>query len=99
MTINSIKSSGGYEMHKLEQLEQQQRQAARKTAAEPGGDRISISEEGRIKAGVLKTAQESDGVRADLVADIKARIASGNYTPSSRDTAEKMVRQELDIWG
>lgn len=98
MTINSIKSSGGYEMHKLEQLEQQ-RQEARKTAAEPGGDRISISEEGRIKAGVLKTAQESDGVRADLVADIKARIASGNYTPSSRDTAEKMVRQELDIWG
>ena len=95
MTINSIKSSGGYEMHKLEQLEQQQRQEARKTAAEPGGDRISISEEGRINAGVLKAAQES----ADLVADIKARIASGNYTPSSRDTAEKMIRQELDIWG
>ena len=45
MTINSIKSSGSYEMHKLEQLEQQQRQKARKTAAEPGGDRISISED------------------------------------------------------
>ena len=43
MTINSIKSSDGYEMHKLEQLEQQQRQEARKTAAEPDGDRISIS--------------------------------------------------------
>lgn len=100
MTINSIKSFGGYETHKLEQLEQQRQETQKAaTTTETGTDRISISEEGRVKAGMLKTAQESDGVRADLVADIKARIESGEYSPDSRDIAQNMMKQELDVWG
>jgi negative regulator of flagellin synthesis FlgM len=101
MTINTITSFGGYESQRLEQMEQKL-QESRKAVATPqdtGADRISISEEGRLKANMLKTAQDSDGVRADKVADVKARIEAGEYEPRGRDIAANLVRQELDVWG
>jgi negative regulator of flagellin synthesis FlgM len=100
MTINTITPFGGYEARRLEQQEQQ-RQENQKTAVvqESGTDRISISEEGRLKMNMLKAAQESDGVRADKVADVKARIEAGEYNPDSKDIAASLLKQELDVWG
>ena len=100
MTINTITPFGGYEARRLEQQEQQ-RQENQKTAVvqESGTDRISISEEGRLKMNMLKAAQETDGVRADKVADVKARIEAGEYNPDSKDIAASLLKQELDIWG
>ena len=100
MTINTITPFGGYEARRLEQQEQQ-RQESQKSAVvqESGTDRISISEEGRLKMNMLKAAQETDGVRADKVADVKARIEAGEYNPDSKDIAASLLKQELDIWG
>jgi negative regulator of flagellin synthesis FlgM len=100
MTINTITPFGGYEARRLEQQEQQ-RQESQKAAVvqESGADRISISEEGRLKMNMLKAAQENDGVRADKVADVKARIEAGEYNPDSKDIAASLLKQELDIWG
>lgn len=101
MTINTITTKvNGYESHRLEQLEQKHQEAQKAAAAQEGAnDRISISEEGRLKAAALKAAQDGDGVRADKVADLKARIESGEYKPESKDIAAGLVRQELDVWG
>ena len=99
MTINTITKVGGYESHRLEQQLEQKHQEAQKAAQEGSNDRISISEEGRLKAATLKAAQESDGIRADRVADLKARIEAGEYKPEGKDIAASLVRQELDIWG
>ena len=100
MTINTITPFGGYEARRLEQQEQQ-RQENQKTAVvqESGTDRISISEEGRLKMNMLKAAQDNDGVRADKVADVKARIEAGEYNPDSKDIAASLLKQELDVWG
>ena len=100
MTINTITPFGGYEARRLEQQEQQ-RQESQKSAVvqESGTDRISISEEGRLKMNMLKAAQENDGVRADKVADVKARIEAGEYNPDSKDIAASLLKQELDVWG
>ena len=100
MTINTITPFGGYEARRLEQQEQQ-RQENQKTAVvqESGTDRISISEEGRLKMNMLKSAQENDGVRADKIADVKARIEAGEYNPDSKDIAASLLKQELDVWG
>ena len=100
MTINTITPFGGYEARRLEQQEQQ-RQENQKTAVvqESGTDRISISEEGRLKMNMLKAAQENDGIRADKVADVKARIEAGEYEPKGKDIAASLLRQELDVWG
>ncbi len=99
MTINNITHTNGYETHRLEQLEQKHQEAQKAAAQESSADRISISEEGRLKAGALKAAQEGDGVRDDKVAELKARIESGEYKPEGKDIAAALVRQELDVWG
>ncbi len=101
MTINTISNLGGYESKRLEQLDQHRQdiQKAGQQQQEAGTDRISISDEGRIKANMLKAAQEDNGVRTDLVADVKARIESGQYKVDGKGVAEALVRQELDVWG
>ena len=101
MTINNITTKvSGYESHRLEQLEQKHQEAQKAAANQEGAnDRISISEEGRLKAAAFKAAQESDGVRIDKVADLKARIEAGEYKPEGKDIAAGLVRQELDVWG
>ena len=100
MTINTITPFGGYEARRLEQQEQQRQESQKAAVAqESGTDRISISEEGRLKMNMLKAAQETDGVRADKVADVKARIEAGEYNPDSKDIAASLLKQELDIWG
>lgn len=100
MTINTITPFGGYEARRLEQQEQQRQESQKAAVAqESGTDRISISEEGRLKMNMLKAAQETDGVRADKVADVKARIEAGEYKPDSKDIAASLLKQELDIWG
>jgi len=100
MTINTITPLSGYESRKLEQLEQQRQETQKAaTAHESGTDRISISEEGRLKANILKAAQEGDGTRPDKVADVKARIEAGEYKPNGKDIAAGLIKQELDVWG
>lgn len=100
MTINTVNTISGYESQRLEQhLEQQKKDAYKAASAELGTDKISISDEGRLKAAILKTAQESPDVRQDVVADVKARIEAGQYKPESKDIAANLIRQELDIWG
>ena len=57
MTINTIKPFGGYESQRLDQLEQQRQEHQKTLASQEGAsDRISISEEGRLKAAALKSA-------------------------------------------
>ncbi len=100
MTINTITKVNGYESHRLEQQLEQKHQETQKAVAQEGSnDRISISEEGRLKAAALKAAQESDGIRDDRVADLKARIEAGEYKPEGKDIAASLLRQELDVWG
>ncbi|ACU90453.1 flagellar biosynthesis anti-sigma factor FlgM [Desulfomicrobium baculatum] len=100
MTINTIKPFSGYESTRLDHLEQQRQEHQKPVANQDSGtDRISISDEARLKMSMLKAAQENDGVRADKVADVKARIEAGEYEASGKDIAASLLRQELDIWG
>lgn len=100
MTINSINPLGSYEVNRLDQLEQHQQETQKATVQkEATNDRVSISEEGRLKASLFKTAQEGDDVRADKVAAAKAQIEAGEYKPEGKDIAASMIRHELDVWG
>ncbi|NLV97259.1 MAG: flagellar biosynthesis anti-sigma factor FlgM [Desulfovibrionales bacterium] len=99
MTINKINVFGGYESQRLEHLEQQKKEAHKNAPVESGTDKISISDEGRLQANIIKAAHEGDDIRQDVVAKIKAQIEAGEYKPDSKDIAANLVRQELDIWG
>ena len=101
MTINTITPFGGYEARRLEQQEQQ-RQENQKAAVvqESGTDRISISEEGRLKMNMLKAAQETDGVRADKVADVKAGVLAKELKGKTLDSVSgRFDFQEIPIRG
>ncbi len=100
MAITSIGNPlAGYEAHRLSTETDLPEAARSKVQHGPETDRVSLSEEGRRQAAILAAASSSDGVRADKVADLKAQMAAGTYSPSHRDIATALVRHDLDLWG
>jgi negative regulator of flagellin synthesis FlgM len=71
--------------------------AARTEAA--SGDKVSLSPEAKLAGVALGTAQAAPDVRRDRVEAIKARIADGTYAVDSKKIAEKLVGEDLDIYG
>lgn len=100
-SINSTNPLLGYTSSRLGELESPRQDDPQRAKApqKNGPDRVSISEEGRVKALALQTAQDDTGVRPDKVAALKAQISAGTYTVDTQDIATRMIRQELDIWG
>ena len=66
--------------------------------AEPQGDRVSFSDEGRLRTEAYKEAMNAPEVRKDKVAEIKAKIASGEYEIDSKKIAEGLLRDDLDLF-
>ncbi|MEZ6854799.1 flagellar biosynthesis anti-sigma factor FlgM [Halodesulfovibrio aestuarii] len=66
--------------------------------AEPQGDRVSLSDEGRLRTEAYKEAMNAPEVREDKVAEIKAQIVSGEYKIDSEKIAEGLLRDELDLF-
>ncbi len=99
MRINSNMMSG---MDTLEQTSQkrnvekvstvdQQQQAGLSES-----DAVNISEKGKDVSEMTRTLKEMPEVRADKIADLKARIANGTYNVSAKDIAEKIINTALD---
>ena len=65
---------------------------------EPKGDRVSLSDEGRLRTEAYKEAMGAPDVRADKVAAIKAQIASGEYQIDSTKIAEGILKEEIDLF-
>jgi negative regulator of flagellin synthesis FlgM len=68
-------------------------------AAEATGDRVNLSQTAQLYKAAQQAAQNSSGIRIDLVGQIKERVAGGTYEINARKTAEKMLEQELSLWG
>lgn len=66
--------------------------------AEPKGDKVSFSDEGRLRTEAYKEAMNAPEVRKDKVAAIKAQIASGEYEIDSKKIAEGILRDEIDLF-
>lgn len=56
-----------------------------------GTDKFEISQTGKDIQTAKMAVSAAQDVRADKVADIKARIANGTYNVSSMDLASKLV--------
>lgn len=80
---------------------QRAEQAGREQASaesEPKGDRVSLSDEGRMRTEAYKEAMKAPEVRQDKVDAIKARIASGEYEIDSTKIAEGILKEELNLF-
>ena len=66
-----------------------QKQAARPL---PSGDRVSLSPRSREFAAARRALEAIPDVRADKVAELKARIEAGTYRIVGTAVADKMIR-------
>lgn len=66
------------------------------SSATSSGDAVSISGKGKEVSEMTRTLKDMPDVRADKVADLKARISNGTYNVSGQDIAEKIVNTALD---
>ncbi|WP_027185729.1 flagellar biosynthesis anti-sigma factor FlgM [Desulfovibrio inopinatus] len=69
-----------------------------KRAPSSSSDKVNFSDEAKLFATSVRTAQNASGTRADKVAALKAQVEAGTYQPDSRKTAENMLAQDLEIY-
>ena len=62
------------------------------------GDRVSLSPEGRLRTEAFTSAMNAPDVRAAKVAELKARVESGQYTPDSNAIAQKLLAEEPGLF-
>lgn len=60
-------------------------------------DQIEISESAKNYSTAKAAVTQASDVRADLVADIKARMASGTYQVSAGDIADRILSNQETI--
>ena len=86
---------------KAEQSESVSADKARRKAESSrhdAGDRASVSPEAKLRAEGYSAALSAPEVRAEAVAAIKAKIASGDYQIDVRNIAEKMLQEESELF-
>lgn len=85
--------------NRIEQIGREQKGREQASVdVESKGDRVSFSEEGRLRTEAYKEAMNAPEVRKDKVAAIKAQIASGEYTIDTNKIAEGLLRDEVDLF-
>ncbi|EGY24805.1 MAG TPA: flagellar biosynthesis anti-sigma factor FlgM [Desulfovibrio sp.] len=88
---------------KLEQSElQTKRNAARKegdAASSAQGDRVSLSDEAKLRTEAYSAALAAPDVRQEKVDALKSKVESGEYQVDSRAVAEKLLKEEQDLFG
>ncbi|MFV0347198.1 MAG: flagellar biosynthesis anti-sigma factor FlgM [Halodesulfovibrio sp.] len=67
-------------------------------AAQSSGDRVSLSNEAKLRTEAYTTALNTPDVRQDKVNAIKARVDSGEYVVDSRKVAEKLINEEVELF-
>jgi len=61
-------------------------------------DKVDLSRESREVQAAYKAIAAAPDVRAELVAEIKARIEAGHYNIPGREVARKMLARALADW-
>lgn len=87
---------------KLEQSETQTKRApARKesgAASSAQGDRVSLSNEAKLRTEAFTAALAAPDVRQEKVDTLKSRVESGHYQVDSRVVAEKLLTAERGLF-
>ncbi|THB70667.1 MAG: flagellar biosynthesis anti-sigma factor FlgM [Desulfovibrio sp.] len=100
MEINNLLGKlGPYDQSKVEKANEDAAKARKDKAAESGsaGDRVSLSDEAKLRTEALGAAASASEVRREKVAAIKAQIESGEYQIDTRKIAENMVKEDLEL--
>ena len=99
MEINNLLGKlGPYDQTKIDKATEDSARARKEqAAAKAAGDRISLSDEAKLRTEALGAAQAAPDVRRERVAAIKAQVESGEYQINTRKIAQKMVEEDLEL--
>ena len=64
-------------------------------AAVASTDRVEVSDKGRAMQVATEALKKTPQIRADKVAELKARITDGTYRVPGADIAERMLEDDL----
>jgi len=71
--------------------------ASGRRSASSSTDKISLSDNAKLYSQAVRDAQSEPDVRAAKVAELKAKVQSGEYQPDSKLIAEKLLQSEIDF--
>ncbi len=71
----------------------------KEAAAAPQGDRVSLSNDARLRTQAFSTAMSAPDVRQERVDALKTQVDSGTYVVDSRKVAEKLLQEETELFG
>ncbi len=96
---NYLKGLDPYQA-KLEKAESGKLKNGKRTTDDSSstGDRVSVSNEARLRTEAYSTALSASDVRQEKVNAIKERVDSGEYQVDSRKVAEKLITEEMEIF-
>ncbi len=85
---------------KLEKSESAKAKDSRRGTETKGesGDRVSVSDEARLRTEAYRTALNAPEVRQEKVTALKAQVDAGEYQIDSQKVAEKLIREESEIF-
>ncbi len=97
---NVLQGANPYDQKKIDEAEKLKKAEAKARAqkAGAGSDTVSVSSTAKLVGEASTTARESEGVRAELVAELKAKVQAGTYQPDSRKIAENLLKEDLSIF-
>lgn len=61
------------------------------------GDRISLSEEAKVRTVALNAASQAPDVRKDKLNAIRERVAAGEYVVDSRTIAQRLLEEDTQL--
>lgn len=98
---NNLNPLDTYNRTKLAGTDAQASQRASQGAAAPRGetgDRVSLSPEAKLRTEAFTGAMNAPEVRAAKVAELKALVESGGYSPDSKAIAARLLAEEPGIF-
>jgi negative regulator of flagellin synthesis FlgM len=72
---------------------------ARSAAPAHQGDRVSLSNDARLRTQAFTTAMSTPDVREDRIAALKEQIANGSYKVDSHAIAQKLLQEDDALYG
>ena len=100
MTISSIVHQNRLDQYTQNKIEKNGDAPQDRPSAAHGSeqDKVNLSEQAKGLMQTQNAVKSSADVRSDKVAELKAKVSSGEYQPDSRTIAENMVQMEKDIF-
>ena len=96
MEIKSILT--GIQTYKQTEIENNKSSQARNQNTSDTGDKVTFSSKAKLFQEGLKVAKQSPDVRQEKINELKEKIKTGEYQVNEQTIAQKMLKEDIDIW-